>query len=268
MEQYVTRIGSGPPLVALHGWGQTRAGLAPLAEALADRCTVVTLDLPGYGARRADPGPFDYARYADEVAAVVRATVGDEPFTLLGWSMGGSVAATYVKRRLLPLPARLVMLAATPRFTAPDRESVGVGQPKAAVVKMAKKMKADPEAGLSAFIALFFASGEAIADADRERIETALRDPATFPPSPAALLATLDELMDADLTEEPIRFAGPMLSLYGALDRIAPAGGQKLWDKVFADVVHHRLDGIGHAPHLTATTVVADRIARFVREGV
>ena len=48
--QIATRVvGSGPPLLLLHGYPQTRRVWRRVADALADRFTVVTTDLRGYG---------------------------------------------------------------------------------------------------------------------------------------------------------------------------------------------------------------------------
>jgi pimeloyl-ACP methyl ester carboxylesterase len=44
------RVGSGPPLVLVHGLGGERHVWAPVIERIADRRDVVTVDLPGFGA--------------------------------------------------------------------------------------------------------------------------------------------------------------------------------------------------------------------------
>ncbi len=132
---------------------------------------------------------------------------------------------------------------------------------------MRKKMEADPETGLAAFVALFFASGEAIDKRSQQRIAPLLRDPATFPPATDAITATLVELMETDLLPlGPVEYAGPVLSLTGELDRIAPVGGAKLWERLFPQVDVVRLPGVGHAPQLTALDATAEAIVRQINE--
>ena len=55
-------------LIWAHGWGQTHAALLPLAEAMRRSARSVLIDLPGFGASPAPPGPWGTADYADAVA--------------------------------------------------------------------------------------------------------------------------------------------------------------------------------------------------------
>jgi haloacetate dehalogenase len=55
--------GSGPPLLLLHGWPQTRMCWAAVASALTDMFTVVVPDLRGYGrSGKPDGGPDAYSK--------------------------------------------------------------------------------------------------------------------------------------------------------------------------------------------------------------
>ena len=88
--------GSGPPLLLLHGYPQTHLMWHAAAAALADRFTVVTTDLPGYGASfrplpAPDHGPHSKrALAADQVQAM--AALGHERFAVAGHDRGGRVA--------------------------------------------------------------------------------------------------------------------------------------------------------------------------------
>ena len=78
-----------PPLVLLHGGGQTRgawAGAGPRLAALG--WNVVALDLRGHGESEWSPdGAYDLELFADDVRAVVGAL--HEPPALVGASLGG-----------------------------------------------------------------------------------------------------------------------------------------------------------------------------------
>src|SRR5690606_5875195 len=88
--------GSGPPLLLLHGYPQTRACWRKIAPCLAERFTVVAADLRGYGASSKPLGGGDHSTYskramaADQVA-LMRA-LGFERFRLVGHDRGGRVA--------------------------------------------------------------------------------------------------------------------------------------------------------------------------------
>lgn len=88
--------GSGPPLLLLHGYPQTRAIWHKVAPGLAQRHTVVALDLRGYGDAAKPPTDADHAPYSkremarDAVAAM--AALGFGKFFLAGHDRGGRVA--------------------------------------------------------------------------------------------------------------------------------------------------------------------------------
>jgi len=55
-------------LIWAHGWGQTHAALLPLAQAMRRSARSTLVDLPGFGASPAPPGPWGTADYADAMA--------------------------------------------------------------------------------------------------------------------------------------------------------------------------------------------------------
>jgi haloacetate dehalogenase len=88
--------GSGPPLLVLHGYPETRRMWDAVVPALAERFTVVAADLPGYGDSFRPPVTDDHAGYSkralaqDLVAAM--AALGHSSFAVAGHDRGGRVA--------------------------------------------------------------------------------------------------------------------------------------------------------------------------------
>ena len=64
--------GVGPPLLALHGLGGTKASFLPTLAALSDAYRVIALDLPGFG-ESAKPiaAPYDAPWFARSVVAAM-----------------------------------------------------------------------------------------------------------------------------------------------------------------------------------------------------
>lgn len=103
--------GSGPPVLLLHGFPQTKALWAKVAPILAERYTVVAADLRGYGDSGKPQGLPDHSNYsfrafAEDQAGVMR-TLGHERFHMLGHDRGGRTGY----RMALDHPERVLSLA-------------------------------------------------------------------------------------------------------------------------------------------------------------
>jgi len=87
-----TEVGSGPPLLLLHGWGaSSRFWWESIRELDGDfRC--ITLDWLGYGASDHPGRPVGLDGHADAVATLLR-ELAIEGATVVGHSMGGTIAA-------------------------------------------------------------------------------------------------------------------------------------------------------------------------------
>ena len=67
MSLHVDIIGSGPPLVLLHGWAMHGGIFAPLVETLRKQRTLYVVDLPGHGHSRDCGVPLTLEACADAV---------------------------------------------------------------------------------------------------------------------------------------------------------------------------------------------------------
>jgi pimeloyl-ACP methyl ester carboxylesterase len=83
------RLGSGPPLLLVHGLGSCKEVWRPLLPALAREREVVAVDLPGFGA--SPSGPRTVEGLAEALAAFA-AELGLERPHVAGNSLGGGVA--------------------------------------------------------------------------------------------------------------------------------------------------------------------------------
>jgi pimeloyl-ACP methyl ester carboxylesterase len=89
---YAEETGEGPPILLLHGLGESTFTWRKIVPALSEAHRVIALDLKGFG--RSDK-PRDQAYSADDQAALVAAFMEKrelEGVTLVGHSFGGTVA--------------------------------------------------------------------------------------------------------------------------------------------------------------------------------
>ncbi len=262
MTQIVNDRGKGSPIIMVHGWGQSGACFQPLMERLQNNHRVVIIDLAGHGKARAAEGPYTFNRYCDDISDIVNQLGVADKYHLLGWSMGGAIAAAYCLDNVRPEPKSMILISATPRFVDPYGKA-RMGQHRVAVKKMERMVKADSAAGLRDFIGRFFEAGEVIRPVQREQFEKLLIT-SDFPPSQRALMDTLKELEQTDLTKHTRTYDGKILLIYGALDKICPPMGQKLWDHCFSAISEHKIESCGHAPLLTCADRTATEIKNFI----
>lgn len=101
------RDGSGPLLVWLHGFTQSKNSAHQFRSILTGSYEVLTIDLPGHGENAAT------AASLEESADLLADALPEEPFILGGYSLGGRVALHFALR--YPERVRhLVVLSATP----------------------------------------------------------------------------------------------------------------------------------------------------------
>ncbi|MFF1448001.1 alpha/beta fold hydrolase [Streptomyces sp. NPDC058274] len=86
--------GEGPPLVLIHGIGDSSATWAELIPDLARSHTVIAPDLLGHGASDRPRADYSVAAYANGVRDLLT-TLGVESATLVGHSLGGGVAMQF-----------------------------------------------------------------------------------------------------------------------------------------------------------------------------
>jgi haloacetate dehalogenase len=93
--------GSGPPLLLLHGYPQTRTCWHRVAPALAERFTVVAADLRGYGDSSTPPDGENHEGYSKRAMArdmvLLMERLGHGRFAVAGHDRGGRVAHRLVR---------------------------------------------------------------------------------------------------------------------------------------------------------------------------
>jgi haloacetate dehalogenase len=107
----VTCLGSGPAVLLLHGFPQTKLMWRDIAPRLAERFTVICADLRGYGDSSTPPSDAEHAAYSKRAMArdmvSVMARLGFARFSIAGHDRGGRVAY----RAALDHPGRVDALA-------------------------------------------------------------------------------------------------------------------------------------------------------------
>lgn len=117
---HTVRRGSGRPIVFVHGLGNSATAWERCMDLLADRFTVIAVDLLGHGDSPVPDDPDEYTR--DRALADLDDVVGelDAKAVMVGHSLGGYLTLAYAATRPEALRG-IVALNTGPGYRDPDK---------------------------------------------------------------------------------------------------------------------------------------------------
>jgi pimeloyl-[acyl-carrier protein] methyl ester esterase len=251
---HVETIGSGEPLLLIHGWGMHGGVWADVAQRLAADFRVHSVDLPGFGASAS----LTETSLGSLVQALSKQFA--EPLNVCGWSLGGQVALHWAKREPEKVK-RLVLVASTPCFA--ERDDWPFGMAGEVLQKFAAELEQDHAATLRRFIALQLRGSE------HERELLALLRERLFSrgePDMGALRGGLGILRDADLRAGLPEIAQPTLLVAGERDRLTPPQASRHMAQVMPAARLVEVKGAAHAPFLSHPGIFIEQVKSFLHE--
>jgi len=231
--------GQGQPLVMLHGWAMHTGVWRDFARRLAEYYQVICVDLPGHG-RSEILEPFGL----ENIAEAVLQAIPVQEFSVLGWSLGATVAMAMAERA--PQRIRhLLVLAGNPCFME-TQDWPGVKS--RTLDGFAELLKTDVQQTLMRFLALQV-NGLAHGKALLQTLKHALHE---CPPPPVTVLqAGLDILKISDLRPFISNNALTISLILGEKDTLIPLSCGEAVRELNAGVNVHVLASAGHAPFLS-----------------
>ena len=262
--------GNGPDIVLLHGWGLGSAIWAPVVDALAQRCRVHLIDLPGYSGpvtrmdqqstnmHRQNPHeqtilanacartPFDAPSRAstDSVSTFVKTADAlsnalPEDCILCGWSLGGMLALQVAMQAAiqtenqasLRAPQRIKgLILIAGTPSFTQRADWPHAQPSSLLDAFSEAVRNDAATTLQRFIALLNQGDLQARALSRQMTRLALASPL---PDTDTLLTGLSWLRDVDLRAQLPSIKAPTLLIHGEHDPLMPlAAAQWLKDQL------------------------------------
>ena len=251
--------GAGCPVVLVHGWCMSSAVWKYQFDDLAASVRLLAPDLRGHGRSRGISGHLDFESFTNDLVDLFD-RLNLEKVVLVGWSMGGQVA-------LLSYPelsgrlAGMVLVSATPRFTASDDFPHALAGNEALGMRL--KVQRNTQRALDGFYSRLFAEGELENHSSSSEIKQLLST--ITPPDTAAVLDALDALARTDMRPMLAGITIPTLILNGAQDRIClPQASSYLKEKI-PEAEQAVFPDCGHAPFLTQSDQFNTELIRFAR---
>ena len=251
---HIESLGIGPPLVLLHGFALHGGLFTPIVDALAQRHRVHVVDLPGHG-RSAPTATYDLSTLA---ATIDDALDGDEPLTLLGWSLGGQVAMQWASTRPRRI-RQLILVATTPSFVI--RDGWPHAMTAATLARFGDELRTAYRLTLLRFLTL------QVQGSDEGRRTLAQLRAHVFErgePARDALSATLALMLRADLRPLLSHIATPALVIGGARDALVPLTATRALADALPAATHQTIEGAAHAPFLSHRREFVDSVQAFI----
>jgi pimeloyl-ACP methyl ester carboxylesterase len=246
------RVGSGPPLLLLHGGASNHREWRYQLEGLSDAFTVVAWDAPGCGAS-SDPLPsFRMPEYASRLAAFIEALGLDHPFVLgLSW---GSTLALELYRHRPDLPAGLILTAAYAGWAgslSPDEVA------RRLETNLSDLDALTPEALVRTWVPSLFTP-----EAPTDVVEDYVATMASF--HPAGIRPMLNAIAEADLRDVLPTIGVPTLLLYGERDQRSPLPVAEAIHDAIPGSTLVVLPGVGHMANLEAPERFNEAVRGFL----
>jgi len=234
------KLGKGPPIIFVHGWGGDLYSLHKLAKIASSQYTCYLLDLPGFG--KSDPPPphwgiEGYARLIEDFIKIENINKPD----YFGHSFGGEIGI-YIASRCPDRINRLILCGSA--FKRSNKIST--------TVKMVQKLPLP----LQTFVDMV----KPILKTPYYRIFHRGSDILNFP----RLEKNLRKILTQDMTKEVSDINAQTLILWGEEDTYTPVLWAYELEKNIPNSKLHVFPGIGHALPLLKPDLVWEKIETFL----
>src|SRR3954469_9932012 len=252
---HVHDVGSGPPVMLLHGSGPgtTAAAWSSLAAAFAGAFRVIAPDFAGLGAR--EGGAYGRAAWTAQILGLAD-VLELERFAVVGNSMGGAIALSVAAAR----PGAVTKVVGI--------GTLGIDMPLPAGLDQLWSYEPGRE-NARALLELLHSDRAYVTDA---AIEARLR--ATLEPEPRGAFAAMFPpprarwVHDLALSDDELRaIVAPVLLVHGARDKVVPLESSTLMLLGrLRDVRAHVFGGVGHASPVERAAELARLLTTFLED--
>lgn len=242
VETQFQRIGHGAPVVLLHGWGCDWQIWSPIIPQLTDEYQLFIPDLPAFGTSAAPKAVWSSQEYVKWLDAFLNKVVGDRPFSLIGHSFGGKIAALWAARQ----PANLLKLVLVDASGLPD--------PLPKVRQLQKRLLGVIPESLK----------QLIPRAWRKKALEATGSSTDYFNANAQQRAIFRAIIDEQIGAEIARIQTPTLIIWGVKDEDTPLHQGKAFAALIPQAKLSVFLASGHFPFIDETNHFIEKVSHFL----
>ena len=241
--------------VLLHGWGMNQGvwhQLLPKLTALNTNYVFKALDLPGFGQNNFLPEPYTL----ESVAKSIAEKLADQT-CIVAWSLGGLIAV-YIAKHWPEKVSKIIMVASSPYFTQQDNWP---GIKVEVLENFVVQLQRNSQKTIERFLAIQ-ALGSEHAKEDIKLLKQSIN--AQPEPSPLALNAGLNILLNDDLRNEFSALKQPIYGIFGRLDSLVPQEAIEFMHDLNSRFESKILSKASHAPFISHPDEFIRALKRYV----
>lgn len=259
----VKTLGTGRPVVLIHGWPLSADSWDPVMIALAEGGhRAIAYDRRGFGRSDHAAAGYDYDTFTDDLADVLEATQATENVALVGFSMGGGEVARYMSRYGGKGVTQAVLISSVVPYMLRTEDNPH-GVPGKVFDQMTEGMKSDFRRFFSTFFKQFYGVGLLTHPVSDEELHWAWNQ--AMQASQYATLQCAAAFAYTDFRPDLQHFTVPTLVIHGTADATVPveATGREVARTVpSADLVEY--EGEPHGIFATQTERLSQDILSFL----
>jgi non-heme chloroperoxidase len=216
---HVKDMGSGEPVVLIHGWPLNGDMFEFQTVALLEAgYRVITYDRRGFGQSGHPATGYDYDTFADDLAAIME-KLDLKAATLVGFSMGGGEIARYLSRHGSARVAKTVLIGAVVPYLLKTADNPD-GADASVFDDMKAQIRKDRFAFLGSFAKHFYGVGWVKSPVSKELLDWNFV--LAIMASPVATMQCVDAFGKTDFRPDMAAFNMPTLIIHGTADQTVP----------------------------------------------
>ncbi|MGM0396900.1 MAG: alpha/beta fold hydrolase [Bacillota bacterium] len=236
---YYRTSGKGHPLVCIHGFGADSTAFRLTEKILSKDFLVVTLDLRGHGNTVIGNEDISFSAMAKDIEMLLE-HLNLGKITLLGWSMGGTVAMEYIKRFGKDRLENLILVETSPKAISDDKWKYGLLRGNF-TREMAKEELLSIKDDFRGFVDMFI--NKMAPELDSENLKIAIE--AMKRNDPGHMIRIWENIISADYRDVLRGFDRPCLVISGKESTFYGVESGQFLTGMMKKGIHHSISG-GH----------------------